>query len=223
VDKVVSGVDEAISDIGDGASIMVGGFGESGLPKQLIEGLIRRGPRNLTIIHNGASFGRLIIDGHVDRLICSFPVGPSSRDVLPALEAGSTHLDVIPQGTLVERIRAGGAGLGGVLTPVGVDLEGGGDALGEPFELDGRQWLLLRPLRAQFALLRGDVADRAGNVRCRKAARNFTPVMATAADVCIVEVRQVVEVGELDPEDVHIPGPFIDRVVVTGPMQPEGA
>jgi acetate CoA/acetoacetate CoA-transferase alpha subunit len=130
---------------------------------------------------------------------------------------------VIPQGTLVERIRAGGSGLGGVLTPVGVDLEGAGPALGDPFELDGQQWLLLRPLRAQFALLRGDVADRAGNVRCRKAARNFNTVMATAADTCIVEVREIVENGVLDPEDVHIPGAFIDRVVETGPMKPAGA
>jgi 3-oxoadipate CoA-transferase alpha subunit len=213
MDKRVPDLEQAISDIGDGASIMVGGFGDSGFPTGLVTALQRKAPRNLTLIHNGAGLGSLVTDGCIKRLICSYPVGPTSVAILPALEAGSTELEVIPQGTLVERIRAGGAGLGGVLTPVGVDMTGTNGSV-EIVEVDGRPFVLGRPIRARFALIRGDVADELGNVHCRNAARNFNVVMATAADTTIVEVRSCVKRGELRPEDVHIPAPFVDRIVV---------
>ena len=165
MDKRWKGASEAISDIGDGASIMVGGFGESGFPHRLISALQEKAPTDLLLIHNGASFGSLIIDRHVRRLICSYPVGPSSIDVIPALKEGATELEIFPQGTFVERIRAGGAGLGGVLTPVGVDLEDGHDK--KILEVDGELFVFEKPLRAEFALLRGEIADWRGNVRCR--------------------------------------------------------
>lgn len=219
MDKVVSSADAAIADVGDGASIMVGGFGDSGFPHDLVAALQRKAPRALTIINNGAAFGSLVTEGCIRHLICSYPVGPSSLSILPALEAGDIGLEVIPQGTFIERIRAGGAGLGGVLTSVGIDLVEWSEAPSEFFELDGQRYLLARPLRAQFALVRGYVADRWGNVFCRRAARNFNPVMAMAADVTIVQVARVVEPGELDPEHVHIPSPFVDRIVVCPPVE----
>ena len=210
MDKLWPDAQSAIADIEDGATIMVGGFGESGFPADLVDALKVKTPTHLTIIHNGAAFGSLIIDGHVRRLICSYPVGPSSKEVIPALEDGAAELEVIPQGTLVERIRAGGAGLGGIFVPVGVDLE---HMHSEIVELDGERYRLEKPLRADFALLAGEVADQFGNVRCRLAGRNFNPVMATAADVTIVEVERCVAPGDLDPEAIHIPAPFVDRVV----------
>jgi 3-oxoadipate CoA-transferase, alpha subunit len=212
MDKRYPGPDEALADIGDGATIMVGGFGDSGFPHALVAALARKAPGGLTLIHNGAGFGRLISNKNVRKLICSYPIGPSSIEILPLLEQGYVELEVIPQGTLVERIRAGGAALGGVLTPVGLDL-GDVDA-GSVMELDGRRYLLARPLRAQFALLSGRIADHFGNVQCHLAGRNFNPVMATAADVVIVQVEECVAPGDLDPECIHIPAPFIDRVVV---------
>ncbi len=218
MDKLWPGPADAVADIPDGATIMVGGFGDSGFPHALVAALAQKRPRDLTIIHNGAAFGSLVTEGRIRRLICSYPVGPSSLAVLPAIEAGALELEVIPQGSLVERIRAGGAGLGGVLTPVGLDLEHLADA--PTLEVGGRRYMLLAPLRADFALLRGDTADRIGNVRCRKAARNFNPVMATAANTTIVEVGRCVDTGELEPEDVHIPAPFVDRVVLAPLVRP---
>lgn len=211
MDKTWTSLDGAVGDIGDGSTIMVGGFGDSGFPFDLVDALARRAPTELTLIHNGAAFGSLVTEGRIRKLICSYPVGPSSLSILPSLESGSIELEIVPQGTLIERIRAGGAGLGGVLTPVGVDLET--DAPQEKVVVDGRTFVLARPLRAQFALLRGAVADRSGNVRCHRAARNFNPVMATAAEITIVQVARVVEPGALDPDDIHIPAPFVDRVV----------
>lgn len=212
MDKLYHGPDEAVADIGDGVSIMVGGFGDSGFPHALVAALARKGPRDLTVIHNGAGFGSLITNRNIRKLICSYPVGPSSAEILPLLEQGYVELEVIPQGTFVERIRAGGSGLGGVLTQVGMDLEGAD--LGPSFDVDGIRYLLALPLRAQFALIRGHVADRWGNVQCHLAGRNFNPVMATAADVTIVQVDECVNPGALDPESIHIPAPFVDRVVV---------
>lgn len=216
MDKVLPNVEAAIADIGDGATVMVGGFGDAGFPHDLVAALQRKAPSELTIIHNGAAFGSLVTDGRIRHLICSYPVGPSALSILPALEAGDISLEIIPQGTLIERIRAGGAGLGGVLTPVGVDLAAWSDTPAEFLEVDGKRYILARPLRANFALIRGEIADRWGNVFCRRAARNFNPVMATAADVVIVQVARIVEPGEIDPEQIHIPSPFVDRIVVCG-------
>lgn len=215
MDKLRASPAEAIADISSGSSVLVGGFGDSGFPHALVAALAQSGLTNLTIVHNGAAFGTLVTEGRIHHLICSYPVGPSSLSILPALEAGDIQLEVIPQGTLIERLRAGAAGLAGVLTRVGVDLAPWSSVSPEFIDLDGNRYILARPIRGQFALVRGDVADRLGNIVCRRAARNFNPVMAMAADTTIAEVRRLVEPGELDPERIDIPSPFIDRIVVS--------
>lgn len=212
-DKVVASVDEALADISDGATILVGGFGGSGFPTALVEGLIRKRVKGLTVIANNAAFGELVANGGIRKLICSYPVGPSSRPFLEALEAGCVELELVPQGTLAERIRAGGAGLGGVLTPVGLDTE---FAAGQQeVWVNGRRYLVAPALRADFALIKAAVADRWGNLIYRHAACNFNPIMATAANITIAQVHRVVEPGDLDADQIHTPGAFVDRIVVT--------
>jgi 3-oxoadipate CoA-transferase alpha subunit len=214
ISKVVASAREAVADVADGSTLMVGGFGSSGFPDALVEALADRGVGDLAVVHNGAGLGRLISDRRVRKLTCSYPIGASSKLLAQDLEAGATELEVIPQGTLVERIRAGGAGLGGVLTPTGVDIDGGRSPTDQVVDVDGRPYLLVRPLHADFAFIRGDVADRWGNVVCRRAARNFNVIMATAARTTIVQVSRLVDLGSLDPELIHIPSPFVDRIVV---------
>lgn len=211
VDKVVGSLDEAVSDIPDGASIMVGGFGGAGFPFALRESLIRRRPRGVTVICNNGDFGGLAYEGGLVRLICSYPTGATAKDVNEGIEAGRIDLLLTPQGTLVERIRAGGAGLGGVLTPTGIgtEFERGYTTI----EIDGRPYLLAPALRADVALIHAEVADRLGNLVMRHAARNFSPLMAMAADRTIVEAVRIVEPGEIDPDHVHVPSAFVDRVV----------
>ena len=211
-DKLVPSVDDAVADIPDGATVLIGGFGGSGMPMALVEGLIRKGVKGLTVIANNAAFGELVSNGGIRKLICSYPVGPSSKPFLAALEAGQVELELVPQGTLIERIRAGGAGLGGVLTPVGLDTE---FAEGQQeVRLNGQRYLVAPALRADYALVKAVVADRWGNLVYRHAARNFNPIMAMAADVTIAQVDRLVEPGELDPDHIHTPGAFVDRVVV---------
>ncbi len=212
--KVVPSLAEAVADIPDGATLFCGGFGGSGYPEHLVRALADRRIRGLTVISNNAGHGPLFAYGGIRRLICSYPVGPTSRPYLEPLERGEVplELELEAQGTLAERIHAGGAGLGGVLTPVGVDT---GFAGGKPvMEVDGHRYLLAGPLRADFALLKADRADPWGNLVYRHAARNFNALMALAARVVIAEVREVVPLGELDPDVIHTPGPFVDRVVV---------
>ena len=219
LDKVVDSVDAAVSDIADGATVMVGGFGGAGFPFQLRDALIRRRPRHITVVCNNADFGGFVYDDGLARIICSYPVGATSKPLLEAIEDGRIELQLTPQGTLVERIRAGGAGLGGVLTPTAV-----GTAFADGYrtvELDGREYLLAPALRADVALIRADVADRYGNLVHRHAGRNFNPLMATAADLTIAEVSRLVEPGELDADAIHVPSVFVDRVVVTGRGQAE--
>lgn len=211
-DKLVASVDAAVADIPDGATILIAGFGDVGMPMGLIEGLIRKRVKGLTVIANNAGFGELASNGGIRKLICSYPVGPGSRPFAEALEAGKIGVELVPQGTLVERIRAGGAGLGGVLTPVGLDTE---FAAGQQeVQVNGRRYLVAPALRADYALVKAAVADRWGNLIYRHAARNFNPIMAMAADVTIAQVDRVVEPGELDPDQIHTPGAFVDRVVV---------
>jgi len=214
LDKVVASVDEAVADIEDGATILVGGFGGSGFPTALREALIRRRPRRITIVCNNADFGGFVYDEGLVRMVCSYPVGATSKPLLEAIEAGTVELQLTPQGTLAERIRAGGAGLGGVLTPTGVgtDFEAGHDTV----ELDGQRYLIARALRGDVALVRAHVADRYGNLVMRHAARNFGPLMAMAATVTIAQAARVVDAGEIDPDHVHVPGAFVDRVVEIG-------
>lgn len=212
--KVVAGVDEAVADVRDGATILVGGFGNAGFPFALRDALARRRLRGLTIVSNNADFGDFVFDGGLARMVCSFPVGVTSKPVLAGIEAGQIELQLMPQGTLAERLHAGGAGLGGVLTPTGLGTEF--ETGYQSIEIDGRRFLIAPPLRGDVAFIRADTADRFGNLFLRMASRNFNPLMAMAADLTIAEVARVVEPGELDPQAIHIPGVFVDRVVVSG-------
>jgi 3-oxoacid CoA-transferase A subunit len=190
----------------------VGGFGGAGFPFQLRDALADQQPQRLTVICNNADLGALAYEGGLVRLVCSYPTGPSSAAVVEGIEAGRIQLELTPQGTLVERIRAGGSGLGGVLTPTGLGTEF--EAGQQVVEVDGRSYLLVKPLRGDLALIRAATADRAGNLVMRRAARNFNPIMAMAADVTVAEVDRVVEIGELDPDQIHVPGVFVDALVL---------
>lgn len=209
--KVVANADAAVADVRDGSTVIVGGFGGAGFPFALRDALIRRRPRRITIVCNNADFGGFVYDDGLVRILCSYPVGATSKPILEAIEAGRVELTLTPQGTLAERLRAGGAGLGGVLTPTGVGTEF--EAGQRTLEVDGRRYILAPPLRGDVALIRADVADRYGNLVSRHAARNFNPVVATAADLTIAEVARIVEPGEIDPNHVHVPSAFVDRVV----------
>jgi 3-oxoadipate CoA-transferase, alpha subunit len=210
-EKVAPHVDEAVASVQDGASIMVGGFGRAGSPLALRDAVARRRLRDLTIICNNADFGELAQQHSVRRLICSYPTGPTSAPVVEQIESGEIELLVTPQGTLVEQIRAGGAGLGGVLTPTGIGTEFA--ARFETLTLEGRTYLIAPALRADVALVHAAVADTHGNLSCRRTARNFNPVMAMGARFTIAQVDRIVPAGELDPDLVHVPSHFVDRIV----------
>jgi len=211
--KVVTNADEAIRDVFDAATIMVGGFGLCGMPENLIRALARKGARNLTTISNNAGvdgfgMGLLLAHGQIRRHIGTY-VGENKLLEEMVLK-GQVQLDLVPQGTFSERIRAGGAGIAGFYTPTGVGTmvaEGK-----ETREFDGRTYVLERALTADFALVKAWKGDRWGNLVYRKTARNFNPIMATAAKVTIAEVEQLVEVGELDPDMVHTPSVFVKRI-----------
>jgi len=216
INKQVSTAAGAVADVFDGARIMVGGFGEAGSPIELIHALIDQGASDLTIISNNTGSGEvglaaLLKARRVTKVICSFPRTANST-VFPELyREGFTELELVPQGTLAERIRAGGAGVPAFYTPAAV-----GTPLGEGKEtrtFDGREHLLEHGLTADFALIKGRAADTHGNVVYNKTARNFGPIMAMAAKMTIVQVERVLEAGEMDPEVVVTPGIFIDRVV----------
>jgi 3-oxoadipate CoA-transferase alpha subunit len=216
IDKTVGSLAEAVSCIEDGAVVLIGGFGEAGSPIELIHALIDQGTRNLTAVNNNTGNGEvglaaLIRNGQVRKMICSYPRSSHSK-VFPELyRAGKIELELVPQGTLAERIRAGGAGIPAFYTPaaVGTPLAEGK----ETREFDGRPYLLQRWLKAYFALIKCETADRMGNLIYNKTARNFGPVMCTAAKTTIVQARRIVEPGEIDPECVVTPGVFVDRIV----------
>lgn len=216
IDKQVSSAAEAVADVTDGATIMVGGFGEAGSPIELIHSLIDQGAKDLTIVSNNCGSGEvglaaLLKARRVTKVVCSFPRTANST-VFPELyREGFTKLELVPQGTLAERIRAGGTGVHAFYTPTAV-----GTPLGEGKEsrtFDGREYLLEYGLRADFALIKGRAADAHGNVLYNKTARNFGPIMAMAASNAIVQVEKIVPAGELDPETVVTPGIFVERVV----------
>ena len=216
IDKQVSGTAQAVADIFDGATVMVGGFGEAGSPIELIHALIDQGAKELTVVNNNTGSGEvglaaLIKAGRVAKMICSYPRSANST-VFPELyRSGDIELELVPQGTLAERIRAGGAGIPAfyTATSVGTPLAEGK----EQRRFDGRDYVLEHGLRGDFALLKGLSADHLGNVRYNKTARNFSPVMAMAAKTTIVQATSVVAAGELDPECIITPGIFVDRVV----------
>jgi len=224
IDKRVASAAIAVADISDGATLMIGGFGEAGSPIELIHALIDAGPRNLTVISNNTGSGRvglaaLIARRQVRRMICSYPRSANSM-VFPELHRrGEIELELVPQGTLAERIRCGGAGIPAFYTATAV-----GTVLAEGKEsrrFDGDEYLLERGLRADFALVKAERADRYGNLVYRRTARNFGPVMCTAAETTIVQVRELVEVGAIDPEHVVTPGIFVQRLVVVPDPQQE--
>ena len=216
IDKRVSGPSEAVADIHDGATVMIGGFGEAGSPIELIHALIDQGARDLTVISNNTGSGEVGIAAllkaeRVSKVICSFPRTANSTVFPDLYRRGQIELELVPQGTLAERIRAGGAGIPAFFTPaaVGTPLAEGKESR----EFDGKEYLLERWLRADFALIKGRRADSHGNVVYNKTARNFGPIMAMAAKVAIVQVQSIVEPGGIDPEVVVSPGIFVDRVV----------
>jgi len=222
IDKRCPSVAEAVADIPDGATVMVGGFGASGSPIELIHALIDHGARELTVINNNTGNGEvglaaLIGNGQVRKMICSFPRSSQSK-VFPELyREGRIELELVPQGTLAERIRAAGAGIPAFYTPTTV-----GTVLAEGKELrefDGRTYVLEPWLKADFALVKCEIADPFGNLTYNKTARNFGPLMCMAATTTIVQARKVVAAGGIDPEHVITPGIFVNRVVeVTDPV-----
>lgn len=215
MNKVVSSLTEALADVQDGATILVGGFGLCGIPEQLILALREKGVKDLTCISNNAGvddwgIGLLLQTRQVKKMISSY-VGENKEFERQCL-SGELEVELVPQGTLAERIRAGGAGVPAFFTPTGY---GSDVALGKEVRwFDGRPCLLEQAIKADFALVRAWKADRWGNLVFRKTARNFNPMMATAASVTIAEVEELVELGELEPDHVHTPGLYVDRVVV---------
>jgi 3-oxoadipate CoA-transferase alpha subunit len=231
VNKIFPTIDEALAGIKDGMSVMIGGFGGSGAPIELIHALVDRyektgTPGSLTVINNNAGNGKIgiaamIYAGMVAKMVCSFPRSTDPRAFTERYLADKIGLELVPQGTLAERIRAGGAGIPAFYTPTtyGTQL-----AEGKPIaEFDGRHYVQERWLKADVALIKAELADRRGNLTYRKAARNFSPLMATAAKLTIVQARKIVEPGEIDPELVVTPGIFVNRVVEVPDAQQEEA
>jgi 3-oxoadipate CoA-transferase alpha subunit len=216
IDKSVSSVADAVREIHDGATVMIGGFGTAGMPVELIDALIELGARDLTIVNNNAGNGdtgvaALIRERRVRKIVCSFPRQSDSWHFDNAWRAGELELELVPQGNLAERIRAAGAGIGAFFTPTGYGTE---LAKGkETRVIDGRPYVLEYPIHADFALVKALRGDRWGNLVYRKTARNFGPIMASAAKVTIAQVREIVNLGDLDPETVVTPGIFVARIV----------
>jgi len=216
IDKTFESMARAVADINDGATVMIGGFGNAGMPAALIDALIEQGARELTIVNNNAGNGdtglaALLAAGRVRKIICSFPRQADSQHFDALYRAGKIELELTPQGNLAERIRAAGAGIGGFFTPTGYGtLLAAGK---ETREIDGRMYVLESPIHADFALIKALHGDRWGNLVYRKTARNFGPIMAMAAKVTVAQVQKIVTLGELDPEAIVTPGIFVQRVV----------
>jgi 3-oxoadipate CoA-transferase alpha subunit len=230
VGKIIADIDSAVADIADGMSVMIGGFGGAGAPIELIHALVERyvrtgSPGSLTVINNNAGNGAIgiaaMIDaGMVAKMVCSFPRSSDPRAFTERYLAGRIALELVPQGTLAERIRAGGAGIPAFYTPTSFGTQLAEGKLVAEFE--GRMYVQERWLKADVALIKAELADRKGNLTYRKAARNFSPLMAMAAKTTIVQASRVVEPGVIDPEHVVTPGIFVNRVVeVPNPRQEE--
>jgi 3-oxoadipate CoA-transferase, alpha subunit len=225
MNKTIGSLEEAVAPIGDGATVMIGGFGGSGAPIELIHALIDKGPKNLTVINNNAGNGRIgiaaMIDaGMVKKMICSFPRSSDPRAFTERYLAGEIELQLVPQGTLAERIRAGGAGIPAFYTPTGY-----GTQLAEGkviAEFDGWPYVQERWLKADFALVKAHIGDTHGNLTYNKAGRNFNPLMCMAARTAIAQVSRLVQPGGIDPEAVITPGIFVDGVIeIADPQQEE--
>lgn len=219
IDKRVKTVEDAVAGVRDGATVLVAGFGIVGVADHLLEALHDQGAKELTIVANNSGNGdyglaRLINSGRVRKVICSYPRSGDYSAFLKAYKAKSLELELVPQGTISERMRCAAAGLGGFFSPVSAHTKLADGK--ETREIDGRLHVFEKPLRGDVALLKANKADRWGNLTYLKSARNFNPVMAMAADLSIVEVDEIVELGSLDPEAVATPGVFVDRVVAVG-------
>src|SRR3989454_3363620 len=216
VNKLFSSPEAALADIADGSTIMIGGFGNAGMPAELIDALIAQGARELTLVNNNAGnadtgLAALLKAKRVRKILCSFPRQADSWHFDALYRAGEIELELVPQGTLAERIRAAGAGIGAFFTPTayGTKLAEGK----ETRHIGERDYVLEYPIHADYALIKADRADRWGNLTYRKSARNFGPIMAAAAKTSVAQVREIVELGQLDPELVVTPGIFVKRVV----------
>ncbi|MFC0400098.1 3-oxoacid CoA-transferase subunit A [Paraburkholderia rhizosphaerae] len=216
INKIFDSLPSAVADVHDGATVMIGGFGTAGMPSELIDALIAQGARDLTIVNNNAGNGEiglaaLLKAKRVRKIICSFPRQTDSHVFDALYRAGDIELELVPQGNLAERIRAAGAGIGGFFTPTGygTELSKGKEAR----VIDGKPYVLEAPLHADFALIKAYKGDRWGNLIYRKTARNFGPIMATAAKTAIVQVSEIVPLGALDPEEIVTPGIFVQRVI----------
>jgi len=214
MNKVLPNAAAAVALVPDGATILMGGFGLCGIPENLIKGLHAQGTKHLTLISNNPGvddfgIGILLKSRQVKKMIATY-VG-ENKEFERQFLAKEIEVDLVPQGTFAERIRAAGAGIGGFFTPTGVGTEV--EKGKEVREIDGKRYLLEKPLRADFAIVRAAVGDRLGNLRFYRTSRNFNPLMAMAARVTVAEVDRLVEVGELDPDDIHLPGIFVHRLV----------
>jgi len=226
VNKLFASPEAALADIADGSTIMIGGFGNAGMPAELIDALIAQGARQLTLVNNNAGnadtgLAALLKAKRVRKILCSFPRQADSWHFDALYRAGEIELELVPQGTLAERIRAAGAGVGAFYTPTayGTRLAEGKEAR----RIGDRDYVLEYPIQADYALIKAERADRWGNLVYRKSARNFGPIMAAAAKCTVVQVRETVELGVLDPESIVTPGIFVKRVVRVAPSMRKAA
>jgi 3-oxoadipate CoA-transferase alpha subunit len=216
INKIAPSIEAALADVKDGSTVMIGGFGTAGIPNELIDGLIAQGAKDLVIVNNNAGnadtgLAALLKAGRVRKIICSFPRQADSHVFDELYRSGKLELELVPQGNLAERIRAAGAGVGAFFSPTGYGTE---LAKGkETREINGKHYVLEMPIYGDVALIRAEKGDRWGNLVYRKAARNFGPVMATAARLTVATVHEVVELGALDPEAVVTPGIFVSKIV----------
>ncbi|MFT4992210.1 MAG: 3-oxoadipate CoA-transferase alpha subunit [Polaromonas sp.] len=216
INKIASSIAEALADVKDGSTVMLGGFGAAGIANELIDGLIAQGAKDLVIVNNNAGNGEtglaaLLKAGQVRKIICSFPRQTDSHIFDALYRSGKLELELVPQGNLAERIRAAGAGIGAFFSPTGYGTE---LAKGkESREINGKFYVLEMPIYADLALIKAERGDRWGNLVYRKAARNFGPVMATAAKMTVASVQEIVELGALDPENIVTPGIYVSKIV----------
>ena len=225
MNKCVSSLPAAVAGIRDGSVVLIGGFGNAGIPVELIDALIDHGAKDLTVVTNNAGAGRtdvakLLATGRVRKIVCSYPRSAGSVVFEELYAAGRIELELVPQGTLSERMRAAGAGIGGFYTPTAA-----GTRLAEGKEvrkINGRDYVLEAPLKGDVALIKAETADRWGNLTFRLAARNFAPTMAMAAELTVVQARKIVDLGAIEPERVITPGIFVDRVVEVSNPAPAG-
>jgi 3-oxoadipate CoA-transferase alpha subunit len=216
IDKIAASIAEALAGVRDGSTVLIGGFGTSGIPGELIDGLLEQGARDLTVVNNNAGNGdtglaALLAAGRVRKIICSFPRQVDSHVFDGLYRSGKIELELVPQGNLAERLRAAGAGIGAFFGPssYGTPLAEGK----ETREIDGKHYVLEYPIRGDVALIKAERGDRWGNLTFRKAARNFGPVMAMAAERTVATVYDIAQLGELDPENVVTPGIFVSKIV----------